>query len=212
MPYDLAHYIPRLQTKIVLATLIFLLTPVSSPSLALVAKDKKFSALIAEADLILVGTVQEMHGRILTDGLIVTDVWLDIREVVKGEHNEDSYPLQMLGGVIDGKHMKVHGAPTFQRGVTYTLFIKGNGTIMFPLVGVAQGQFRVHQDPDTKTEVLVASDGRLVIGIGKNDTVVTEPSLHPQKHHGAPPRTQRRNSKPLSLSQFLNEVKDRLSP
>ena len=83
---------------------------------------------------------------------------------------------------------------------------------MFPLVGVAQGQFRVHQDPDTKTEVLVASDGRLVIGIDKNDTVVTEPSLHPQKQHGTPPRTQRHDDTPLSLSQFLNEVKDRLSP
>ena len=183
-----------------------------SSGVAVVAKDKDFAALVAEADLIFVGTVHEMHGRKLAQGMIVTDIWLDIRDVIKGAHHDDTYALQILGGVVDHEHLHVPGAPVFEEGETYTLFVKDNGTVMFPLVGVTQGQFRVQRDPSSETEFLVAADGRLVVGIDENNTVLTEPSDHPVAHRGEPPKALRRDQPPLPLALFLGEVRNRLSP
>jgi len=183
-----------------------------SSVVALVAKDKDFAELVAEADLILVGTVYEMHGRKLAQGMIVTDIWLDIRDVIKGAHHDDTYTLQILGGVVDHEHLHVPGAPVFEEGATYTLFVKDNGSVMFPLVGVTQGQFRVQRDLSIETEFLVAADGRLVVGIDENDIVLTEPSDPPVAHRGEPPKTLRRDQPPLPLARFLGEVRNRLSP
>ena len=172
----------------------------SAPALALIAVPKNFDQLVSEAETILVGTVEGKKGHRLSTGAIISYITLENIEVVKGEHLEQVYTLQILGGTVGEEHFVIAGAPAFEVGGTYLLFIKGNGTVMFPLVGVDHGKFHIRQDPDRKTQILYDAKGQVVIDIIGNEIIT-----------GSPKTLITPSDSAISLTSVLETIRQRLT-
>ncbi len=124
---------------------------------------KDFSALAIEADQIIIGTVATTNARRTGAREIVTDYGFDKLEVVKGTVSARLLTLTMLGGSVGTDKLAVAGAPTFKRGVRYLVFMSGNGTVMFPLVGGDQGIFQIRGDPQSGLPRVHDYTGRAVV-------------------------------------------------
>ena len=81
-----------------------------------------------------------------------------------------------------------------------SLFINGNGSVMFPLVGVNHGKFHVRQDPRTGTQVLYNANGQVVVDIVGNEIITESPNT--LSATGEAPR---------SLTSVLDTIRHRLS-
>ena len=110
---------------------------------------RDFSALAAEADQVVIGTAVATNARRTGAREIVTDYRFTYLEIVKGTVLTTSLTLTLLGGEIGTDKLNVAGAPTFHKGVRYLVFIVGNGTVMFPLVGGQQGIFQIRKEAST---------------------------------------------------------------
>lgn len=141
-----------------------LLAPVSAGAVSPIPKT--FQQLVAEAELIVVGTVARVDGARNPDGLIVSDVTLTILTVAKAlRPTPPSVVVRMLGGEIGDTSLMVPGAPRFRPGQTVLLFIRGNLQEMFPFVGVQQGVFSVRRDAVQGIERVFDWQGRPVVGL-----------------------------------------------
>ncbi|MEO8103398.1 MAG: hypothetical protein ABI790_12790 [Betaproteobacteria bacterium] len=107
---------------------------------------RDFDALAREADQVVVGTMVAKDSRRTGEREIVTDYRFDDLKVVKGNVNGLTLTLTMLGGTVGTESLVIAGAPTFNRGSRYLLFVSGNGSVMFPLVGGNQGIFQMRKD------------------------------------------------------------------
>ena len=107
---------------------------------------RDFNALVSEADQIVIGTVAAKNARRTGEREIVTDFRFDDVKVVKGAVPLASVTLTMLGGTVGTETLAVAGAPTFNVGVRYLVFVSGNGSVMFPVVGGHQGIFQLRKD------------------------------------------------------------------
>jgi len=130
-------------TGAVLALTLLLCAP--AHGLSVVARS--FDELVERADLVLAGTVKEVHSQFDDDGLdqntIFSYVTLTDLEVVKGRVTTSDYVLRVPGGVVGRFAQDYPGIPLFQTGQNYLLFIRGNHRDFFPVVGVDQGVFRI---------------------------------------------------------------------
>lgn len=134
-----------------IAVLIFFVCGVLSArtTVAVSFEPRDFAALAAEADQVVIGTAVAINARRTGVREIVTDYHFTNLEIVKGTVLTTSLTLTMLGGAIGTDTLTVAGAPTFQKGVRYLVFIAGNGTVMFPLVGGQQGIFQIRKEGTT---------------------------------------------------------------
>lgn len=107
---------------------------------------RDFDALAREADQVVIGTMVAKNSRRTGAREIVTDFRFDQLQVVKGSLAGGSLTLTMLGGAVGTDSLTVAGAPTFKHGVRYLVFVSGNGSVMFPLVGGPQGIFQMRKD------------------------------------------------------------------
>ncbi len=130
------------------AVLIFCVCGVLGASMAgaISFEPRDFDALTAEADQVEIGTAVATNSRRTGTREIVTDYRFNDLEIVKGTVLTTSLTLTMLGGTVGTETLTVAGAPTFQKGVRYLVFIAGNGTVMFPLVGGQQGIFQIRKE------------------------------------------------------------------
>lgn len=113
---------------------------------AITFEARNFDALASEADQIIIGTAAAASARRTGTREIVTDYSFNDLEVVKGTALAGSLKLTMLGGTVGSETLNVAGAPTFYAGIRYLVFIAGNGSVMFPLVGGHQGLFQIRRD------------------------------------------------------------------
>jgi hypothetical protein len=107
----------------------------------------------------------------------------DLR-VLKGPA-ASSTSVMVAGGAIGTQTMEVRGVPKFGIGLTYLLFVKGNGTTIFPVAGGFTGLFQIRRDPGTGIERVYDAWGRAVM---------------------------RDSQTPLSLEEMLQAIRDRLPP
>ena len=126
---------------------------------------RDFGALVAEADQIVIGTATASSARRTGPREIVTDYDFTGLEVIKGSASSGSVKLTMLGGTVGHESLMVAGAPTFRRGVRYLVFITGNGSLMFPLVGGHQGVFELRKDAASGASRVYDYAGRAVARI-----------------------------------------------
>ncbi|HIB55185.1 MAG TPA: hypothetical protein EYG58_07080 [Nitrospirales bacterium] len=169
---------------------------------ALVAIEKDFSQLVSEANLILVGTVIDLEGKRLSNGSITTHITFNDLNVVKGQIAYSTYTLEILGGTVGREHFDIPGAPTFTQDETYVLFIKGNSSSMFPLVGAHQGQFQVRYDHVSKMDVLFNTHNHVITGIDSDNAIVTENSATSHALGSQYP--------PYTLPMFLDDITKQL--
>ena len=120
----------------------------TTSSWALTAVPRTFAELVGLADWVLIGTVTQVTSAVEAKGTrIYTYVKLADFEVIKGEWHDTEYVLRVSGGVVDQRGEVYPGLPQFEEGRRYILFIQGNFSALFPVVGLHQGVFRVEWDP-----------------------------------------------------------------
>lgn len=112
-------------------------------------ESRDFNALATQAEQVVIGTATTATSRRTGEREIVTDYRFENIEVVKGNVAGNVVTLTLLGGTVGADTMSVGGAPKFVPGVRYLVFVAGNGSVMFPMVGGSQGIFQIRQDPVT---------------------------------------------------------------
>lgn len=204
--------------SVLFAALVLLFAPCAD---AASFKAKSFDDLVAQAQQIFVGTSIGSNAHYTERGLIVTDYSFDIIETVKGATATSPGPgpgpfiVTLLGGKVGDVELAISGAPKFDIGVKYFLFVSGNGSTMFPLVGGHQGIYQVRTDPATGQENLHDYDGNALSQLPRTPTTAAQRSK-PQNADTA--RTQATDglatdglaAKPLSLSTMKAEIRNRL--
>lgn len=116
---------------------------------ALTVMEKSFAQLVEQADLVIIGTVEYIDGQwdgAQTASRIVSAITLGNLQVIKGAMTASTYVLHMAGGEVGGFRQVYPGLPKLELGGRYTLFVRGNGQSLVPLVGVDQGVYEVRWD------------------------------------------------------------------
>lgn len=133
-----------------------------------------FDELVAQAELILQGTVTDVQSQWIGEGgqrHIVSYVTLKVEEAIKGDPGA-TYTVRMLGGTVDGQTMEVSDSPRFKVGDRDILFVEHNGTQFIPLVGIMHGRFRVLRDKESGSDLVATDKGGAVTDLaqlGKED-------------------------------------------
>ena len=119
----------------------------TTSSVALITVPRTFAELVGLADWVLIGTVTQVISAEEAPGeRIYTYITLADFEVIKGEWHATEYVLRVSGGVVDQRGEVYPGLPQLEEGRRYVLFIQGNFSTLFPVVGLHQGVFRVEWD------------------------------------------------------------------
>jgi hypothetical protein len=127
----------------------------TTSSWALTAIPRTFAELVGLADWVFIGTVTQVTSAVEAKGTrIYTYVTLADLEMIKGEWHDSEYVLRVSGGVVDQRGEVYPGFPQFEAGRRYILFIQGNFSALFPVVGLHQGVFRVEWDPARQQTVV----------------------------------------------------------
>ncbi|HYO16494.1 MAG TPA: hypothetical protein VE685_25130 [Thermoanaerobaculia bacterium] len=122
--------------------------------------------LADQAGLIFTGTAVHSEVVLSKDGKFpFTFVTFQVEETLKGAVRNGELTLRFHGGVVGDEAVVVAGMPELTVGQKYLLFVRGNGTSAFPVVGWRQGQFRFTQEPGSNRTLLVDSEERAVQGI-----------------------------------------------
>jgi len=127
---------------------------------ALTTVEHSFDEMVAMADTILVGTVTSIDSRWgegYNAGTIYSLIQLEQLEVVKGEETQGPFTLKVIGGIVGDQAQFYPGMPQFQTGQRYLLFVRGNNRLIFPIVGVSQGIYRVQWDESQQQEIAIPS-------------------------------------------------------
>ena len=152
--------------KLGLTLMVLVSLTLGAPSLdAITFQPKSFDELANEAEQIFIGTVRDATSRRTAKGAIVTDYMFGDLEVIKGDAPEPHASVTMLGGTVGNESMTIAGAPDFVIGVRYLVFVAGNGSVIFPVVGGHQGIFQVRPDPQTGSSNVYDYGGRPIIGL-----------------------------------------------
>jgi hypothetical protein len=128
-----------------------------------------FEQLVDDADTIFQGTVTSVRSIWSGEGAqrhIESYVTFQIEERLKGTPSE-SYTLQLLGGTVDGETMEVTDSPKFSVGDHDILFVEHNGQQFVPLVGINNGRFHIHENPQTGREIVTNGEDEPVRDVKK---------------------------------------------
>jgi len=142
------------------AVAALLILPGILSALSVAAPD--FNALVDEADAIFQGEVLSVRSDwsgVGADRHIATYVQFRVIRTFKG-NAPNPQTLEIFGGTIGDRTMKIGGLPQFKVGSNELLFVQGNGKSFCPLVGVFHGRFQVTKDATTGTERISLHDGR----------------------------------------------------
>ena len=162
-----------------------------------------FDQLVNRSDYVIHGRVAEVESRWMKANkqmAIFTFVTFEVLETVSGEHPE-TVKLQLLGGTVEGEEMVIQGAPTFEVGQEYMVFVEGNGTQFFPLVAMMYGSYPIKKDAATGQKLVMRSNGQIL----RSTEAVSEPM---DRHETDPSRTEgKAKTIPLTLEQFKSRIR-----
>ena len=103
--------------------------------------------MIAEAELIVEGTVVDVESQWSTDQkTIYTYVTLNNLRVLHGQVNDDTLRIRFSRGKVGGTRITIAGTPSFAPGDREILFIQKNNFAVSPVIGFFQGRFHVVND------------------------------------------------------------------
>lgn len=151
--------LPLSRSRWLAALLALLLTPAVVSALSLVPPD--FNQLVDESDSIFQGEVLYVGSGWKGSGAdrhIVSNVQFRVIRVLKGSA-PNPQTLEVFGGTVNDRSMRIPGLPQFKVGDNLLLFVKDNGKTICPLVGIYHGLLRVSKDAATGTERLALHDG-----------------------------------------------------
>jgi hypothetical protein len=112
-----------------------------------------FGDLVKQADVVFLGRVVNVHSQwqnTPSGKAIVTDVEFTVERVYKGRPITQT-TLRFLGGTVGDVSLSVEDAPTFRVGDRDVLFVSADAKAANPLVGGAQGCYRVTNDQQAES-------------------------------------------------------------
>ncbi|RXK55855.1 hypothetical protein ESB00_08220 [Oleiharenicola lentus] len=124
-----------------------------------------FDRLVDGSDYIVRGTVKSIASEWRDNPAkpgsryIGSRVELDVSEVIKGSPPAPLV-LEVVGGKVGDEELTVDGAPRFVVGQETVLFVKGNGRLIVPLVGMMHGKYDVRKNKKTGRAEILRSDGQ----------------------------------------------------
>jgi len=106
--------------------------------------DKSLEQLLKQSDDVIYGVVTDISARYAQgepSQQIYTFITFSEIQSIKNfeENNQGEFLLRIAGGRVGSRAQVIPGAPKFQLGERYILFVRGNNRLAFPLVGVNQG-------------------------------------------------------------------------
>ena len=155
-----------------------------------------FIVLVQEADAVVSGHVANIESQYSPQHEIYTFVTLDQLKVISGSYQDSTLTLRFKGGQVGRDILHVDGSPTPNMDDSVVFFVLGNGRYMVPVVGWAQGAFRVVKDLTTGGQSMRDFDGNRVIGI-QGGHVTRERLVAPEARIvGEPPAVQGASNQP----------------
>jgi hypothetical protein len=135
-----------------LATTLFVLTALASTAAATLSEALSLDELRAASEHIVLGEVVRRQARREPTGRIVTDVEVRVLESLRGDAQPgETLAFMRLGGILGDLGMQVAGAPTFEGGGRYVLFLRRLGSGVLRPVGMSQGVMPVTEDGRGRT-------------------------------------------------------------
>ncbi|MGE0820600.1 MAG: hypothetical protein AB7G75_12045 [Candidatus Binatia bacterium] len=179
---------------------VFILFPfclVASPARAVSVTEVTFAQLVAQSEVIAVGTVTDIREEWNeTQRAAFTLVTFADLTVIKGNPGE-SMTLEFLGGhTPEGLIMTIPGVPQFSVGEKAVVFCAGNKRDFCPLVGIWQGVLRVARNPQSGEETVSDNFRIPIVDIQGGKFVKLVPGKADQR--------------PLSLSDLIQAVEQEL--
>lgn len=109
--------------------------------------DKSLEQLLEQSDDVVYGVVTDISSRYVqgepSQQIYTFITFSEIQRIKNPEvDNQTEFLLRMAGGRVGSRAQVIPGAPRFQLGERYILFVRGNNKLAFPLVGVNQGVLR----------------------------------------------------------------------
>lgn len=153
--------------KIILAFSVFSMVLFASQSIATTIRVVTFKELLQYSELVFEGQVIAVDCVIPHNShLPRTCVLIEINEVIKGSHSDDTVDLCFLGGTSGEYTVKVANMQYPKLDEKGIYFVKSLASqYANPLYGWEQGHFLIETDPSTSREYVVTASGRPVIGI-----------------------------------------------
>ncbi len=148
-------------TRIIIAFTLLLLFTLhagradSATVLALSLED-----MVARANLVVVGTVTDIHTLRDAKGRIVRDVSHDVEETIIGR-NQVSITVRIQGGELDGIGRYVPGEINPTIGATSVLFLERIADSTYRILGLSQGRFIVLSAPQNSRQYVARSLGNI---------------------------------------------------
>lgn len=128
--------------------------------------------LTQRADLILEAQVLSMQALEDPDGRIETEFLLEVADTFQGE-DMALRAVRLPGGILsDGRGMLLAGMPGLEQGERVLLFLTapGEAGLRMP-VGLAQGKFRVVENPQGSKFLVRQQAGLALVGAGTRNLV-----------------------------------------
>ncbi len=153
--------------KIILAFCVFSLVLFASQSFATTIRVVTFKELLQYSEFVFEGQVIAVERVIPPNSHIpLTCVLIEINEVIKGSHSDDTVDLCFLGGISGEYTVKVANMKYPKLDEKGIYFVKSlAGQYANPLYGWEQGHFLIETDPYTSREHVVTADEQPVTGI-----------------------------------------------
>ncbi|MEO6001668.1 MAG: hypothetical protein ABIZ04_17075 [Opitutus sp.] len=120
-----------------------------------------FDELVNHADYIVRAVVLSVTPELKTraDGstAIHSKILLQVEQTIAG-HPPTPLVLDMLGGKMGDREVRISGAPNYEVGDRAVFFVQGNGTQVHPLVRMMHGFYPVERDAVTGRSFIVRAD------------------------------------------------------
>jgi hypothetical protein len=126
---------------------------------------------------------------------IGTAVTLDVLETITGTP-PSPLVLDLVGGRVGQEELTVDGAPKFEVGQESILFVRGNGQVYFPLVGLTHGYFPISRDVRTGSAAVLHANGQ---------PLYSEKELEP----GASPAAPGPQARAMTPEAFRNRIQQK---
>jgi len=167
-----------------------------------------FDRLVNSADYVVRATVKSIASGWRPnpdkpgESYIGTNVELEVHEVISGTP-PSPLVLDLVGGRIGDRELKIDGAPAFKVGDEHILFVRGNGRQVIPLVGMRHGAYPILRDKRTGDARVMRSGGKFLYD--EREVSLPETAASP-----APARDPQ--AKPLSPAEFANRIRSTHKP
>ena len=133
----------------------------SLPAFATSVLPPEFDDLVNRADYIVravvVSVTPELKSRADGSTSIHSKIALQVEETIAG-HPPTPLVLDMLGGKMGDRELRINGAPKYQVGDRAVFFVQGNGRQVHPLVRMMHGLYPVERDAVTGRSFIVRAD------------------------------------------------------